>query len=438
MAMMTRVNLPITILVYPDLIDDLSRSGWAVTMTRDLTCCHIAFSILLMFAGCGGGGSTSASSPTPAPGGSFAGVGSAPTMNHARTAATATLLPGGKVLIAGGFAPTSQFPLGTSLNIVELYDPVSDTFAPPASTPTMNTSRANAAAVVLPSDNVLIAGGTSANNVTPLGSVELYTSASNSFAPAASLPTMNTARTRAAAVLLPNGKVLIAGGFGPTPLFPSGTQLDSIELYDPVTNNFAPAASLPTMSDGRDGPTATLLPNGKVLIAGGDDGKVVLNVVSPTNTVDLYDPATNSFAASTPLMNEARELATATLLANDKVLIAGGQGPLTLNDVDLYDPASNTFAPAASTPVMNKARSGATATLLNNGNVLIAGGSGPIEAIVDIYDPATNSFFPTALTPSMNNARNEATATLLVNGKVLIAGGSSVIGIMNTTDLYTQ
>lgn len=199
------------------------------------------------------------------------------------------------------------------------------------------------------------------------------------------------------------------------------------------------------MSDARGDATATLLPNGKVLIAGGDDGKS-LATESPTNSVDLYDPATNSFATSTPLMNEAREQATATLLANGKVLIAGGLGlsggtlnPI-LNDVDLYDPASNTFAPASSTPLMNKARVEATATLLNNANVLIAGGiTGSIDtSIVDIYDPATNSFFPASLTPSMNYQRLDATATLLPNGKVLIAGGGGIFGSLNTTDLYTQ
>ena len=88
---------------------------------------------------------------------------------------------------------------------------------------------------------------------------------------------------------------------------------------------------------------------------------------------------------------------------------------------------------------MNQARVGATATLLNNGNVLIAGGAGGSDtSIVDLYDSATNGFLPAALTPRMNYARNGATATLLPNGKVLIAGGTGVFGPLNTTDLYTQ
>jgi hypothetical protein len=116
-----------------------------------------------------------------------------------------------------------------------------------------------------------------------------------------------------------------------------------------------------------------------VLIAGGlGPGSGESMVTIPD--VDLYDPVTNSFApsASTPLMNEARSGATATLLNNGKVLVAGGSGTSNaiLASVDLYDPATNSFVPAASTPTMNNGRVYATATLLPNGEVLIAGGFG--------------------------------------------------------------
>ena len=399
----------------------------------------------LTIAGCGGDSSSSPSptpspQPTPVPGGSFAPLGSTPTMNQARKDATATPLPNGQVLIAGGQDSSG------SLSSVELYDPATNSFASAASTPTMNTARSNATATLLPNGKVLIAGGFGTSfgpgggTSGSLSSVELYDPATNSFASAASLPTMNTPRDGAAAALLPNGKVLIAGGGN------LESPLDSGELYDPVTNSFASAASLPTMSDLRSAPTATLLPDGNVLIAGGLEG-FTLNIPMISNSVDLYDPTTNSFAAaiSNPRMTAFRSEATATLLPNGKVLIAGGIGPgssgpltVTLNSVDLYDPASNSFAPAASTPMMNQARTGATATLLNDGLVLIAGGAGGNESIVDLYDPATNSFVPAASTPRMNYARIFATATLLSSGKVLIAGGTGVFGPLNTTDLYTQ
>ena len=143
----------------------------------------------------------------------------------------------------------------------------------------------------------------------------------------------------------------------------------------------------------------------------------------------------NAFAASTPRMNIGRQQATATLLPNGKVLIAGGANrSRALSSTEIYDPATNTFA--ASTPSMNVAREFATAALLPNGKVLIAGGvnSSGVISSTEIYDPATNTF--AASTPSMNDAHEFATATLLRNGKVLIAGGLSTISTTgNFTDL---
>ena len=107
--------------------------------------------------------------PTPAPGGSFAPLGSTPTMNHARSAATATLLNNGKVLIAGGENNSNQV-----LASVDLYDGASNSFVPAASLPTMNQARFNATATLLPSGKVLIAGGQELPPKT-LSSTELYT-----------------------------------------------------------------------------------------------------------------------------------------------------------------------------------------------------------------------------------------------------------------------
>lgn len=122
-----------------------------------------------------------------------------------------------------------------------------------------------------------------------------------------------------------------------------------MDLYNPVTNSFAPASSTPLMNQGRQSATATLLNNGLVLVAGGTENQKPPNssvdVSSILASVDLYDPATNSFApaASTPLMNQARMGATATLLGNGKVLIAGGSGSgysVALSSTELYTPAN--------------------------------------------------------------------------------------------------
>jgi Galactose oxidase, central domain/Kelch motif len=294
-----------------------------------------------------------------------------PSMNTARAGATATLLPNGKVLIAGGYNGT------TSLSSTELYDPVTNKFAAATATPVMNAARDGATATLLPNGEVLIAGG--GNGSTVLGSTELYDPATKRFAAAVVAPSMNTARSGAIATLLPNGKVLIAGGYddGNPP------SLSSTELYDPTTNTFAPPTSTPSMNDQREYATATVLPNGKVLIAGGE-----IYFEGVLYSAELYVPATNTFAPSTsmPTMNHGHILATATLLANGQVLIAGGQDLVaphlynTLNDTELYDPGTNTFALSSSTPLMNTARDSAAATLLPNGEVLIAGGQSIVGA----------------------------------------------------------
>ncbi len=364
------------------------------------------------------------SSAAPASVNSFAAT--TPSMRAARESATATLLPNGKVLIAGGLTTND-------LTSTELYDPVAGTFA--ASTPSMNTARDSATATLLPNGKVLIAGGFTGDANTALTSTELYDPVANTFAAAVSTPVMNVPRTYAAATLLPNGKVLIAGGYN----FPTGA-LISTELYDPVANTFA--ISPPSMNGARYNATATLLPNGKVLIAGGFN-----NTVTALNTTELYDPVSNTFAASTPTMNFARTQATAMLLPSGKVLIAGGADASanSIIEAELYDPATNTFA--SKLAFMNEGREEATATLLPNGKVLIAGGldfnsSTSTDAVlssIELYDPATNLFAPSP--PSMNTARDLATATLLPNGKVLIAGGAEAPApfpnYQSTTELYS-
>ena len=109
------------------------------------------------------------------------------------------------------------------------------------------------------------------------------------------------------ATLLPNGKVLVAGGYN------SG-YLTSAELYDPASGSWSATGSLNTA---RQAHTATLLPNGKVLVAGGDNGSGYLT------SAELYDPASGSWSA-TGSLNTARYFHTATLLPNGKVLVAGG------------------------------------------------------------------------------------------------------------------
>jgi hypothetical protein len=228
----------------------------------------------------------------------------------------------------------------------------------------MSTDRYYATATLLANGKVLIAGGYD-NGTNPVSSAELYEPSSSTFSPTGS---MSTARDAATATLLANGKVLIAGGGD-----------NAAELYGPASGTFSPTGS---MSTDRYYATATLLANGKVLIAGGYNGNNGTNSVS---SAELYDPASGTFSP-TGSMSTPRDDATATLLANGKVLIAGGYyniypGYNPVSSAELYDPASGTFSPTGS---MSKARDDATATLLANGKVLIAGG-GDVSA--ELYSP---------------------------------------------------
>lgn len=300
----------------------------------------------------------------------FAPAAGTASMNTARDAATATLLPNGWLLIAGGFGGGRNFLAST-----ELYDFTTNSFIAAAGAPSMNTGRQRASAALLPNGKVLIAGGVDVNG-NALASTELYDSSTNSFA--VTTPAMHTAHDGATATLLPNGKVLIAGGFDVN--FNASA---STELYDPVTNTFASAT--PSMNAGRSQALATLLPNGKVLIAGGIDTNF-----NPLASTELYNPSTNTFAATTAPMNTARQNATATVLSNGKVMIAGGldAGSNPIASIELYDPATSTFAKPGSTPSMNSARGEATATLLPNGAVLIAGGIAPaLSSSTELYMP---------------------------------------------------
>ncbi len=225
----------------------------------------------------------------------------------------------------------------------------------------------------------------------------------NPWSPAAS---MSTPRGFFTATLLGNGEVLVAGGEDA-----SSTETASAELYDPTTNTWSPAASL---AQSRAYQTATLLGNGKVLVAGGLNNRVSLT------SAELYDPATNTWS-SAGSMTTGRFDHTATLLPSGNVLVAGGRNFSIgrLSSAELYDPATNSWSKAATMPFGRYAH---TATLLGTGKVLVAGGVGANNSrqLAELYDPATNSW---SLGAAMSSPRISPTATLLGSGKVLVAGG---------------
>jgi hypothetical protein len=261
-----------------------------------------------------------------------------------------TLLPNGKVLTEGSSVFTGH--VTEARPYAWLYNPASGTWA---ATANMTTARYAHAATLLPNGLALVTGGL---DVFATASAEVYDPASETWSPRGRLI---TPRAHHSATLLPNGKVLIAGGdtgYG-------ATTFASSELYDPASGTSTATGSLNVP---RYSHTAILMPDGTVLVVGGLDG---YNNTHPLASAELYDPATGTWTPTSSL-GSARRGFTATLLPNGKVLVAGGYDDTTvLSIAELYDPASGTWLPTGS---LITARTYHGAALLPNGKVLMAGG----------------------------------------------------------------
>ena len=229
---------------------------------------------------------------------------------------------------------------------------------------------------------------------------------SSSMPPVSSSATGNMTISRMwhQALLLANGRVLVHGGS----LSDSSDDARLAEIYDSETGTWTPTAST-TMQ----WPALALLADGRVLAAGGSDGFVPsgddVNVAAVA-FAEIYDPSTETWTV-TGSMNEPRMGHTATLLADGRLLIAGGDAP-----AELYDPTTETWTVTGNTV---EARGGHTATLLLDGTVLVAGGYGN-TASAELYDPGTGTWRATGDMPQPHAAH---TATLLADGKVLVVGG---------------
>jgi uncharacterized delta-60 repeat protein len=238
----------------------------------------------------------------------------------------------------------------------------------------------------------------------PLTSTELYDPAREYWTYTGSLRMPRTGHT---ATLLPNGKVLVVGGLTNVPPAELGSTT-SAELYDPASGTWTFTGSMITA---RDSHTATLLLNGKVLVTGGYRGYWI------TGSAELYDPATGLWT-ETGSMTTNRVFHAATLLPNGKVLVTGGHdGSYATSSAEVYDPATGVWT---STAPMTSTHESHQATLLPSGMVLVTGGSVLANKSVELYDPATATWKTGG---AMVGWRHDHTATLLPNGKVLLAGG---------------
>jgi hypothetical protein len=311
-------------------------------------------------------------------------------MTTARQGHTATLLPDGTVLLAGG---SDNIGFRSELASAEIYDPISGRFHATAS---MSTAREGHTATLLRDGRVLIAGG-SPNGTTTTTSAEVYDYRTGRFTEVAPLEVPREAHS---ATLLRNGKVLIAGGGRGN--MPGGyIAYDTAEIFDPATNKFHTLAAHMTVD--RIALAAALLDDGRVLLAGGKSGKIRgpfrganLAYFTPLETAEVFDPETNSFQP-VGSMQTAHYLGIATRLTDGMVLITGGwtaAGGIIggLRAAELFDPTRNIFSGGGD---LHIARLNQTATMLPNGDVMVAGGidrHGNITATVEFYDPRHGEF----------------------------------------------
>lgn len=293
-----------------------------------------------------------------------------------------------------------------------------------APTGSMISAHAFHTATLLPDGRVLVAGGRINDRLDgqASSSAELYDSNSGSWTATGS---MTEARWGHTATLLPNGKVLVAGGH-----LGGSEPLDSVELYDPGNGRWTAAGN---MTSGHGGHTATLLPNGTVLVVGGGAEDTLLEGGPRSAIAELYDPRDGMWTA-TGRLAETRRGFTATLLADGSVLVAGGDASFTA--AERYDPVTKRLT---ATGRMAEGRFGHTATLLDDGTVLVTGGcacSDPAAGArpsAELYDPSTGGW---TLTGAMGTGRIFHAATALTDGKVLVVNEGLLPGGPPSAELY--
>ena len=400
------------------------RRVWSVFRVR-----ASALSLLVALAAAGCSTAVGTSTPGPLPSPSLTATPSPTLIPTASATATSTATPGptptlphgvftatGSLVADIGAETASLLDDGTVLvtgaepGPAEIYDPASGKFH---TTGTPSSDTADPLAVKLLTGRVLVIDGGET-----LGA-QIYDPASGKFSSAGRT---SVDRDTGAATLLHNGKVLVVGGIlDPQGTGPGGVSR-SAQIYDPASGKFTSTGQMKT---GRACFTATTLQDGRVLIAGGDDGGCS-GADHWFASAEIYDPASGKFTP-TGSMTTPRSNATATLLASGKVLIAGGYGggQTDLSSAELYDPGSGKFTPTGS---MSTARTLDTATLLRDGGVLVAG-----DGTAELFDPATGRFTPTG--HMLASTYNQA-AVRLDDGRVLLVGGLGTADSGSSAELY--
>jgi Tol biopolymer transport system component len=330
---------------------------------------------------------------------------------------------GGSAIVATPWGPPSQVAVGppAPTPVPTVTPDLGPGFSWTGTTAMQEDSPLGETATLLADGWVLITAGCST-------AAELYDPATGTFHGTGAMTAVRGGKT---ATRLRDGRVLITGGYNCAKAGEDGVWA-SAELYDPTTGTFSRTGSMRTP---REFHTATLLADGRVLIAGGytanrpPTGSLVKlasyplaeSAASVLKSAEIYDPATGTFSRTGP-MSTFRDHHTATLLNDGRVLVVGGggEGYASSTSADVYDPSTGTFTKTGS---MKQGRWLHTATLLGDGRVLVLGGRSPKDSVyksAEIYDPDTGRFSPAG---TMGEGRQQHTATRLPDGRVLITAG---------------
>jgi hypothetical protein len=293
-----------------------------------------------------------------------------------------------------------------------------------SATGSLGTQRGGTTAAPLPGGRVLVVGGLDGSNMT-LSSAEVFDPATNTFS-SAGIGSLTTGRYNAAAAPLPGGKVLVAGGNNGAVILPNA----NAEIFDPATGTFS-SAGIGPMVVPRASPAAAPLPDGRVLLAGGNNNTGFLK------SAEVFDPGTKTFSPVGD-MGSVRTGAVAAPLPDGRVLVAGGRDDDPIHaSAEIFDPKTNTFS-SAGIGSMGTARVGAVAAPLPDGRVLVAGGNDPSSylASAEVFNPTTNSFSSAGI-GSMTTARSGAAAAPLGDGRVLVAGGQDAAGYLSSAEIFS-
>ena len=332
----------------------------------------------------------------PVPVGKFVSTGE---MADKRTDHTALRLPDGRILAVGGrgFGKSNWGPLRHSS--AEIYDPADGSWT---ETGSMAKERQAHTADLLDDGRVFVTGGQDSFDFHK--KTEIWDPANDIWTAG---PKMATKRWFHPSTRLQDGRVMVVGGNDD--IF---ALVGSAEIFDPAANEFIPAGDL---AQSRAEHTATLLNDGRVLVTGGGKGGLGQDETT-YDSAEIWDPDTNEWT-SAGVMSTGRAQHTATLLGDGRVLLAGSRGKIETTEI--YDPATGEWSTAGS---MTEWRALHSAQVLADGRVLVAGGIGDLDS-TDVFDPATVVW--SAAIP-MTISRYEHTATAMGDGRVLFVGGNTL------------